>query len=82
MLRRLLGRKDFAAEGKQVDRCEIKGNIAQRSPDILVGNIELRGDILRKLANIQILVDHKDADHRGRQEIGHIVVDACQLAHL
>ena len=82
MLGRLIGAKHLAAELHEIDHREIVGDVPEAPPDILLSDVELLGDILRVLADIEVPVDHHDADQGRRQEVRHIVVDPDELIDL
>ena len=76
------GIQNLPGQIHQVDGGKIIRDVLQRSSDILLCHIELRGDIFREFADIHIPIHHHDSDQRRGQEICHIVIDGRDLGYL
>ena len=67
------------AERNEVHRGKMVGDVAERASHVVFGDTELIRYILCEFAHVEFAVDHDNADHGRRQEVGHIVIDGGKL---
>ena len=79
---RLHSLQDLMAEGDQIHCRKVIGDVAEGASDIVFRHAELIRNILCKLADIKLAVDHDDTDKGSCKEVCHVIIDRCQLPDL
>ena len=82
LLDRFHGSKYLLALLDQIDGGKVIGDIAKRTPHILLRHIKFGGNILGKFPDVQILIHHENTNQGCGQEVGHIVIHSGKLGNL